>query len=167
METAVEALRVARAGGVPTLLDPAPAAPLPDEAWTLLDHLTPNLGEAAQLVGASSDASPHELADALRIRTSATIVLTLGGDGVLVDDGIERTHIPVVQSAEVVDTTGAGDAFTAAYAVAIVEGAPPEQAARFGAAAGAHAVTTAEVVPSLAYRSELPDIGSSGAGGQL
>lgn len=158
VDTAVEALRMARAAGTATLLDPAPAAELPDEAWQLVDHLTPNRGEAAHLLGASVDTAPEELLAGLRARTDAVLVLTLGGDGALVDDGRTREHLPPSSPREVVDTTGAGDAFSAAYAVAIAEGARPLDAARFGAAAGAHAVGVAEVVPSLAHRADLPDL---------
>ena len=73
----------------------------------------------------------------------------------LVDDGHERVAIPAVAVAEVVDTAGAGDAFSAAYAVAIAEGRSPVAAARFGALAGAFAVTRREVVPGLGTRAEL------------
>ena len=83
------------------------------------------------------------------------IALTLGEEGVLVDDGHERVAIPAVAVDEVVDTAGAGDAFSAAYAVAIAEGRSPIAAARFGALAGAFAVTRREVVPGLGTRAEL------------
>lgn len=163
VDTAVGALRLARAAGITTLLDPAPAARLPAEAWQLVDHLTPNRGEAAHLLDLPVDTPPDELLSGLRARTDAVLVLTLGGDGLLVDDGQQRDHVPPHQVIEVVDTTGAGDAFSAAYAVAIAEGATPLQAARYGAAAGAHAVGIAEVVPSLARRGDLPEPGRGAA----
>jgi ribokinase len=152
---AVEALRVAREAGTTTLLNPAPAAPLPEGAWELVDYLTPNVSEARTLVVAPPDAGPGELISALREHYANTIVLTLGAGGALVDDGRERTHVAAVRARGVVDTTGAGDAFSAALAVALTEGWDLLPAVRFAAAAGAHAVGTAEVIPSLPYRRDL------------
>jgi ribokinase len=74
---------------------------------------------------------------------------------VLVDDGQVVVNVPAVAVERVVDTTGAGDAFTAALAVAIAEGRTLPEAARFAAVAGAHAVTVAEVVPALPYRADV------------
>jgi ribokinase len=108
------------------------------------------------LTGLAPTSTADELLVALRALAPATVIaLTLGEDGVLVDDGRERVTIPAVAVPEVLDTAGAGDAFSAAYAVAIAEGRRPVEAARFGALAGAFAVTRREVVPGLATREEL------------
>ncbi len=152
---AVAALRVARLAKTPTLLNPAPAAPLPDDAWPLIDYLTPNRNEAEILTHADSATEPTELVSLLRARFMGTIALTLGADGVLLDTRREQAYVPAVPTRHVVDTTGAGDAFTAAFAVAITEGLPPLEAVRFASAAGAHAVSIAEVIPSLPYRRDL------------
>jgi ribokinase len=150
-----EALRTARAAGVATVLNPAPAMPIDDASLALADHLTPNRTEAAALCGADPDASPDALLDALRARKSGgVIVLTLGAAGALVDDGATRTAVPA-RAVEVVDTTGAGDAFSAAYAVSIAEGSRPREAAELASACGAFAVTRAEVLPGLPRRHEL------------
>ena len=93
LPVAVAALRVAREHGVPTLLNPAPAAPLPDEAWAWIDVLTPNASEARVLTGLAPNepATPDQLAALLRARFAGTIVLTLGAEGALVDrDGVLR-----------------------------------------------------------------------------
>jgi ribokinase len=154
---AVAGLALARAAGVPTILNPAPAAPLPVEALALVDHLTPNRTEAATLTGLEADAAPESLLDALRalLPVRAVVVLTLGADGAIVDDGTARTTVDPFAAGAVVDTAGAGDAFTAGYAVRIAEGATPQQAARFAACCGAFAVTRAECVPGLARREEI------------
>jgi ribokinase len=138
-----------------TVLNPAPVGPLPPEAWAAVDNVTPNRSEAAALTGLAADAAPDELVDALRALCSGTIVLTLGADGALVDTNGVREAVPAVPVDSVVDTTGAGDAFSAAYVVALVEGAAPLEAARFAARAGAFAVTREEVVPALPHRADL------------
>jgi ribokinase len=154
---AVVGLRIAHAAGVTTVLNPAPAVALDPDALALVDHLTPNRTEAAVLTGLPADTAPDALLDALRdlIRPAGVIVLTLGGDGAIVDDGASRTPVAAVDVGPVVDTAGAGDAFTAGYAVAISEGQAPQQAARFAACCGGFAVTRAECVPGLARRDEI------------
>jgi ribokinase len=153
---AAEALRLAAAADVTTVLNPAPATRLEPEVLLRVRHITPNRTEAAVLTGLAPSTPADRLLGALRaLAPAAVIALTLGEDGVLVDDGRERTAIPAVGVADVVDTAGAGDAFSAAYAVAIAEGKAPVEAARFGAIAGAFAVTRREVVPGLATRAEL------------
>lgn len=157
LPTVLAALRAAREEGARTMLNPAPAQPLPDEAWAAIDVLTPNRTEAAILLGHDPDAdeSPEDLAGALHERGVGVVVITLGGDGALIcDDGGVRT-VPAVPAPAVVDTTGAGDAFTAALAVALAEGRSTDDAVRFAAAAGAHAVSIAEVIPALARRSDI------------
>lgn len=151
LSVALAALRSAHEHGIRTLLNPAPAAALPAEAWRWVDVVTPNTSEARVLLGREPDgeADPDELIDELRRRTAATIVLTLGAGGAVVDDGSRRTRIAPISAPVVVDTTGAGDAFTGALAVALVRGDEITAAARFAAAAGAHAVGIAEVVPAL------------------
>jgi ribokinase len=137
VETAQRALAVARAAGVRTVLNPAPApsAPLSDAMLDLADYLTPNETEAAALGNTS---------------TAHTLVLTLGSDGARIGD--ER--VPAFP-ARAIDTTGAGDAFNAAFAVALAEGRADLDAVRWGCAAGAHMVEHAGVVPGLPSRAEL------------
>lgn len=156
LEPAAEALRIAAAAGVVTVLNPAPASRLDPEVLETVSHITPNRSEAAVLTGLDPACGSDDLIAALRkLAPSAVIALTLGEDGVLVDDGRARVAIPAVAVEQVLDTAGAGDAFSAAYAVAIAEGRTPVEAARFGALAGAFAVTRREVVPGLATRAEL------------
>lgn len=153
--TAAAALARAHAAGVPTVLNPAPAATLPGDAWASVDHVTPNRTEAALLTGLDVSAEPDELVAALRRLCAGAICLTLGAEGALVDADGRREAVMAVPVERVVDTTGAGDAFSAAFTVALVEGASPIEAARFAVHAGAFAVTREEVVPALPCRSEL------------
>lgn len=161
---ATAALRIGREVGTRTLLNPAPALPLPDDVWPLVDIITPNQTEAPVLLGL---AAGHGLTDDALIaelcrRTGGLAILTRGGHGALVSAAAGTFEIPAVRVETVVDTTGAGDAFTAALAVAIAEGRLLLDAAAFAAAAGAHAVTIAGVIPSLPTREHLnAEIGST------
>jgi ribokinase len=129
--TALYALEVARAAGVRTILNPAPAPAEP--IAPACDYVTPNESEAEAVRGAQ-----------------ATFVYTLGDEGA----ELHGERIPAFP-ATVVDTTGAGDAFNAAFAVAIAEGVDEREAVRWGCAAGAHMVEHAGVVPGLPTREEL------------
>jgi ribokinase len=137
VETAHRALEVARAAGVRTVLNPAPAppAPLEDAMLERADYLTPNETEAAALG---------------TLAAAGTVVLTLGSDGARLGE----EHVPAFP-ARPVDTTGAGDAFNAAFAVALAEGRAALDAVRWGCAAGAHMIEHEGVVPGLPTRAEL------------
>ncbi|MGX5681242.1 ribokinase [Schumannella luteola] len=155
-EVAIAALEAAREAGTRSVLNPAPAAGLGARP-RIADVLTPNSSEGRALlgVGAPDYIDDEALARRLADRLECDIVLTLGSRGaVVVDAG--RTHcVPARQPRAIVDTTGAGDAFTAALAVALVEGAGLADAAHWAAEAGAHAVSMAEVIPALPHRSDL------------
>lgn len=157
LDTATAALRLAREQGTPTLLNPAPAQPLPDDVWPLVDVLTPNRSEAAVLLGHDPDsAEPAEaLVAELRERGTRSVVMTQGADGALVCDDQGIRPVPAVRAERVVDTTGAGDAFTGALAVELAAGRPLDDAVRFAARAGAWVVAINEVIPALPHRADL------------
>lgn len=164
MDAVVAALCIARQEGTTTLLNPAPAKVLPDQAWALIDIVTPNQTEAPVLLGLDADhgRSEQELVAALRERFDGAVILTRGSHGALLADGDTITTVPPTIPARVVDTTGAGDAFTAALAVGIAEGSSLADAAAFAALAGAHTVSIPGVIPALPTRAQLtPTIGST------
>jgi len=109
---AIAAFRIARAAGVTTIFNPAPAAAVPDEVWMLTDVATPNETEAELLTGvrAADDEQAELAARTLLARGARAVILTLGTRGSLVvtPGGCERI-LPV--SVAAVDSTGAGDAF--------------------------------------------------------
>lgn len=155
LETALRALSLGRAAGARTLLNAAPARPLPPEAWAQTDLLLVNEGEGAALLGADPPRTPEEaLALARRLRAQGPgVVLTLGAQGVvwaLEGEG----HLPAFP-VQAVDTTAAGDAFAGALAVALDEGWPWAEALRFACAAGALAAARTGAQPSLPRRAEV------------
>lgn len=152
-EVAVYAAALARRHGVHTILNPAPAQPLPPGGLAHVDVLTPNLAEARTLSGLAAAEAP-ELAEALREAGAATVVLTLGEQGAWIAHGA-AAHAVHAYEVEAVDTTGAGDAFSAALAVALAEGRSLDAAVRFACAAGAYCVRSLGTVPSYATREEL------------
>lgn len=157
--SAEAALRIAHEVGTRTLLNPAPAAALPSGIWDWVDILTPNHSEAIELLGRGAPANdPRALARQLQAKVGGTVVMTAGADGVFVHDGTDEFMVEPMRVARVVDTTGAGDAFTAALGVALAEGRDLSDAVTFAAAAGAHAVTIADVIPSLPTRAQLNDL---------
>jgi ribokinase len=163
LETVAAALSIARAAGVRTILNPAPAQPLPDELLRLATVLTPNEGEAALLAG-DPGLAPAEDARILRKRGVANVLVTLGSEGALLVNEEGETHIPGRKVTNVVDTTAAGDCFTGALAVAIGEGRSLEQAAQFAGTAAAISVTRSGAQPSLPTRAEVEEFARGGSG---
>ncbi len=157
MAVAEHACAIGRAHARTVVLNAAPATVLPASLLQVIDCLVPNRQEAARITGLGGDAEPSDLFAALTGMTSATVVLTLGHDGALVGrHGTTPLRIPAPRPS-VVDTTGAGDAFSAAFAVALARGAVPADAAAYGVLAGSHAVTIAEAVPSFPRRADIGD----------
>lgn len=154
LPAAMRAVELGRRHGVKTILNPAPAAPLPDAVFRLVDYMTPNESELRILLGlAPDDPIPsRELADRLRRRGVANVVVTLGSRGALVVTNSIDATIPA-PGVEVVDTTGAGDAFNAGFAVALAEGREVIDAVRYGVACGALVCTRLGVIPGLPERS--------------
>lgn len=155
-EAVLEAFRIARAAGVQTVLNPAPAAPLPDELMRLTDFCVPNETELALLNGRTAsnldgiEAAAHEI---LR-RGPPTVLVTLGARGVLVVTADSSEHIPAFP-VEAVDPTGAGDAFIGALAVFLAEGRRLVEAARWACAAAALSVTRCGAQASFPSRDDV------------
>jgi ribokinase len=150
------AMELGRKHGVTTLLNPAPAAPLSDEIIRTVDVLTPNDTELRILMGlAPDDPTPTEtLAVQLQGRGARTIIVTMGENGSLILTPEFTTRVPTLP-VNVIDTTGAGDAFNSGLAVALAEGKDIVSAAKFASCAGALACTRLGVIPSLAFRSDV------------
>lgn len=140
--TVRKALDIARARGVTTILNPAPALPLPDDVIALADYFTPNETEFESYGGASV-ASEAELTAAMKAwqeRFRHTLVVTRGKEGVSCARDGEIAHYPT-RPAEVVDTTGAGDCFNAALAYGLASGWPLDRCLPFAVSAASLSVT--------------------------
>jgi len=152
-----QAAAIARAAGVPVILDPAPAPDggLPEALLRNVTFLKPNESEAERLTGISvSDrASAERAARALQELGPRTVIITLGSQGAIVVDEAAVHHVPAYR-VTAVDTTAAGDAFTGAFATAVGAGAALVEAVRRAAAAGALAATRMGAQPSLPTQAE-------------
>jgi len=154
---------LARRHGVRTILNPAPAREVSDSLLALADVITPNESEAEIMTGiAASGQGRERAAAALRARGGGTVALTLGEDGAYVLDDTGGRYVPGVR-VPVTDTTGAGDAFTGALAVALARGAAIDDAVALANAAGAFCVTKPGVVPGLGRESDLRALGATPA----
>jgi len=155
--TAAHAMALARRHGVISILNPAPAQPLDDDLLSAVDVLTPNESELRILSGLAPDDPTDTLALAHRLQARGVrqLVVTRGSQGALVVAADGSTHRVPGTPVNVVDSTGAGDAFTSALAVALAEKQPLLEAVRFATVAGALACTRLGVIPALPTRAEL------------
>ena len=153
---AFHALRLARAAGVTTILNPAPAATLPEGMLGFCDYVTPNESEAEALTGVSVVTVDDALvaAKALRAQGAGAAIITLGDKGALYHDGARTRHVPPFDAGPVVETTGAGDAFNGGFAAGLSAGMDPVQAVRFGSATAGISVTRAGTAPAMPSRAE-------------
>jgi len=151
------ALALARGRGVLTILNAAPARRLPRRVYSLCDVLTPNEVEAAALTGrpVRTRADAERAADVLLGRGARNVVITLGRRGAFAKNAEGAGHVPAFHAGPAVETTGAGDAFTGALAVALAEGRDLVAATRFACAAGAVSVTRHGTSRSMPVRSEV------------
>ena len=152
----MRAAEVAERHGVRVILNPAPAAAIPDELLRRCYLLTPNRGECAMLTGmpVADAAGAERAADALLARGVRHVVVTLGSEGALVK-GAESCERVAARRVEAVDTTGTGDTFNGALAVALSEGRPLSEAVRFATAASAIAVTRMGAQSAVPMREEV------------
>jgi ribokinase len=157
MPAALRALQIAKAGGATTILNPAPAAELPEGMLALCDYITPNETEAEALTDlpVTSVDEAKRAAQALLDKGVGTAIITLGENGALYYDGTETAHVPVFTAGPVVETTGAGDAFNGGFATALSQGMTPIEAVRFGCATASISVTRPGTAPSMPARSEI------------
>lgn len=151
LEVPLDAVKAAgRLAGGTFVLNPAPAQHLGPELLSLVDVLVVNRNELAQLTGSKVAQRTADLAaQASRLEVPA-VVATLGGDGALLVEGGEVVEV-AAPAVDVVDTTGAGDAFCGALADALVREAKLAEAVEWAVAVGAVATTR------LGAQTALPD----------
>ncbi|MBZ9812425.1 ribokinase [Mesorhizobium sp. CA7] len=154
---ALKALEIARGAGVTTILNPAPAASLPDRVYALCDYVTPNETEAEGLTGikVSSIDDARRAADALLAKGVGAVIVTLGEKGALLHTKTRSEYVDAVNAGPVIETTGAGDAFNGGLAAALAKGVEPLEAVRFACAVAGISVTRPGTAPSMPTSQEV------------
>jgi ribokinase len=160
LETPLEVLEatvdVATTAGVPVVLDPAPARALPQRALGRVDWFTPNETEAAFYCGERvPDGDVRAYAEKLLGLGPRNLVLKLGARGAYLATASGIREQVTAISVQAVDSTAAGDALNGAFAAALMNGADPVEAVRFGVAAASLSVTRAGAIPSLPTLTEV------------
>ena len=164
---AAHAIAAARRAGVPVIFNPAPAVPFDRALLAAVDVLTPNETEAAALAGFPivDIESARRAASALRGEGVASVIITLGERGAFLLDAEGEADVPAVPVPRVVDSTGAGDAFNGALAVALAERRSMRQAVEFASAAAALSVQSAGAAPSMPARVAVEALLKRASGG--
>jgi ribokinase len=162
-ETVDAALELARANHVRSILDPAPVRALADETLAKIDVLTPNEVEAEALSGLRIHdvESAAAAGAALQAKTRGDVVVTLGAGGCVWVHATGFEHVPAPR-VRALDTTGAGDAFNGALAVALARGEPLSRALRGAVRAGSASTLrrgAAAAMPTEADLLALPEVG--------
>jgi ribokinase len=160
IDAAQRALEIAREAGVATILNPAPAASLPDRMFALSDYITPNETEAEELTGIRVDTvdDARRAADRLLAMGVGTAIITLGEKGALLHTRGQSEHVPAIHAGPVIETTGAGDAFNGGLAAALARGVSPRDAVRFACAVAGISVTRAGTAPSMPTLAEVEGV---------
>ncbi len=157
LNTVRRAIDLAKELGKKVILNPAPAPVLPEGYLNGIDVLTPNLQEAKDLLGNDKMTDAVQAARALLATGIHAAVVTLGSSGAVAASGDYLDLIPP-RKVRVVDTTAAGDCFTAALAVMLAEGRSLPDAARFANAAASISVTRAGAQASMPARQEVEQV---------
>lgn len=150
LETVIHAIDAASRAGVRPVLNLSPVAELPAETLRQLNVLIVNEHEAAQLVGS-------DWRDLLKLGPTSAIV-TLGSRGAAVVAQAGVVEVPSIEVDEVVDTTGAGDAFAGALSARLAEGDDIVQAAKYAVKVAALSVTKAGAQPSYPTAAEVSSL---------
>ncbi|MEV5977665.1 ribokinase [Streptomyces sp. NPDC052114] len=138
------------------VLNPSPPAPLPGEVLAACDPLVVNEHEARVILGADAGDAPEDWARGLLALGPRSVVITLGAEGALTADGAADAFVRVPSPrVDAVDTTGAGDAFTAALAWRLGLGEDLATAAAYAVRVGAAAVTRKGAQDSYPTAAEL------------
>jgi len=163
LATVSAAVEMAVKAGVPVILNPAPARPLPNSLLERISILTPNETEAELLTGikVTDAAAAAKACSKLRSRGVGIVILTLGERGAFLADANGQRLVPGFK-VKTVDSTAAGDIFNGALSVALAEGKAVFDAVRFANAAAALSVTRLGAQPSAPSRADIEKFIRSG-----
>jgi ribokinase len=156
LATVTAAVELAAKAGVPVILNPAPARPLPNSLLKRISILTPNETEAELLTGikVTDPAAAAKACAKLRSRGVGIVILTLGERGAFLADANGQRLVPGFK-VKTVDSTAAGDIFNGALSVALAEGKAVLDAVRFANAAAALSATRLGAQPSAPSRADI------------
>jgi ribokinase len=156
LETVHRAAEIAAKAGVPVILNPAPAAALPEKLLACVTYLTPNETETEILTGVPvrDEKSAQQAAERLLAAGTRHVIVTLGAKGAQKTDSSGTLLVPSTP-VDAVDTTAAGDAFNGGLAWALASGMALEQAMRQACLVGALSATRLGAQPSLPTKEEL------------
>lgn len=161
VETMTYAAKMAAEAGVPVILNPAPAPaePLSEELLKNLYLITPNRSEASRLSGieVKDMESAYRAAKAIRDMGPKCVIITLGNEGSLLDDGAMPMRVEALK-VEAVDTTAAGDTYNGVLASVIAEGRSLIEAMREANVAAAISVTRMGAQPAAPTREEINEM---------
>jgi ribokinase len=157
----IRGIEIAHEAGIPVILNPAPAIPVPKEIFRKVNYLTPNETEALGLLGEKLNGELDDvetIADRLIALGVPNVVLTLGEKGAFLKGPSISRQVPAFQYGPVVETTGAGDAFAGGFAVALAEKKSLEAATLYGCAVAGISVTRPGTAPSMPTRQEVDEL---------
>ncbi len=161
IETVAYAAKMAAEAGVPVILNPAPAPaePLSEELLKNLYLITPNRSEASRISGieVKDMESAYRAAKAILNMGPKNVIITLGREGSLLDDGSMPMRVEALK-VEAVDTTAAGDTYNGVLASVIAEGRSLIEAIREANVAAAISVTRMGAQPAAPTRAEIAEM---------
>lgn len=157
MRTVAEGIRLAKKHNRLVMLNPAPAAPIPEEILHSVGIITPNQTEALTLTGivVNDAVTAQQACDVLHDRGILTVIITMGEQGAYLSSDSYKGLVPGFNAGAVVDTVAAGDTFCGGLAIAISEGKSLLHAVQFANAAAALSVTRAGAQASIPVRAEV------------
>ena len=157
MYTVAEGIRLAKKHERMVMLNPAPAAPIPEEILHSVDIITPNQTEALTLtaIAVNDEETAQQACDVLHRMGILTVIVTMGEQGAYISSDNYKGLVPGFNAGVVVDTVAAGDTFCGGLAVAIAEGKKLKDAVQFANAAAALSVTKSGAQSSIPVRTEV------------
>ena len=160
-EVVCHALEIAKSNNVPTILNPAPASAINEDSFPLIDYFTPNEAEASFYVNhkVENEDDAKKASQQLLQLGIKNVIITLGDKGAYFANKEESFHVNAMDLGEkVVDTTGAGDAFNAGFAVALTEGKNINDSITFANITAGLSTTKIGTAKSMPLRSEIDNL---------
>ena len=159
VETVAYAIKILKNNGKTVILDPAPAAKLPDDIFPFLDYITPNETELEALTGIKikNDTDIKAAAGYLLAKGVGTVIAKVGKRGAFIINNHEFLYSPVFD-VKVIDTTAAGDSFNAGFAYALAQGRNLTECAAFANAVASLSTTAKgaqDAMPTLVQVNSL------------